>query len=258
MSPPSENPDASGAWVVTVDEPVWYGRLYVRLIERLPHRIHGVLLLPAPHGASLRAFAREAWYRLRFWGLAGFLRGGLRLVNARLSASGDVARAARAHGIPVHKLAKLHDITERLTVNPPRAVLATVTSRVPRDLIEMVPGGWVNTHCGPLPRYAGMDAPFWCLYHGEPEVTVTLHYMDPDFDCGPIIAQSTLPVEKPYYFEIVDQLFDEAFALHLAYLESFEPSPRKARPQQLDDRTYFSKPAPVLGREFRRKGGVFA
>jgi UDP-4-amino-4-deoxy-L-arabinose formyltransferase/UDP-glucuronic acid dehydrogenase (UDP-4-keto-hexauronic acid decarboxylating) len=54
--------------------------------------------------------------------------------------------------------------------------------------------GCFNLHPGPLPRYAGLNAPNWALYHGEDTHGVTLHRMAPGIDTGPIAYQETFPV----------------------------------------------------------------
>jgi UDP-4-amino-4-deoxy-L-arabinose formyltransferase/UDP-glucuronic acid dehydrogenase (UDP-4-keto-hexauronic acid decarboxylating) len=46
--------------------------------------------------------------------------------------------------------------------------------------------GCFNLHPGPLPEYAGLNAPSWAIYYGETTHAVTLHWMDAAIDAGPI------------------------------------------------------------------------
>jgi methionyl-tRNA formyltransferase len=46
--------------------------------------------------------------------------------------------------------------------------------------------GSFNLHPGPLPGYAGLNAPSWAVYNGENEHAVTLHWMDDGIDTGPL------------------------------------------------------------------------
>ena len=46
--------------------------------------------------------------------------------------------------------------------------------------------GSFNLHPGPLPEYAGLNAPSWAIYLGEPRHAVTVHWMHPEIDSGPI------------------------------------------------------------------------
>jgi methionyl-tRNA formyltransferase len=56
--------------------------------------------------------------------------------------------------------------------------------------------GSFNLHPGPLPRYAGLNAPSWAIYHGEQRHGVTLHWMDEGIDTGPIAYAAELPIEE--------------------------------------------------------------
>jgi methionyl-tRNA formyltransferase len=49
--------------------------------------------------------------------------------------------------------------------------------------------GGFNLHPGPLPDYAGMNAPAWAIYNGEPRHGVTLHWMTSKIDDGYIAYQ---------------------------------------------------------------------
>lgn len=54
--------------------------------------------------------------------------------------------------------------------------------------------GCLNLHPGPLPGYAGLNAPNWALYHGETTHAVTLHWMAPGIDTGAVAYATTFPV----------------------------------------------------------------
>jgi UDP-4-amino-4-deoxy-L-arabinose formyltransferase/UDP-glucuronic acid dehydrogenase (UDP-4-keto-hexauronic acid decarboxylating) len=46
--------------------------------------------------------------------------------------------------------------------------------------------GSFNLHPGPLPGYAGLNAPSWAIFNGEQRHAVTLHWMAPGIDTGAI------------------------------------------------------------------------
>jgi methionyl-tRNA formyltransferase len=50
--------------------------------------------------------------------------------------------------------------------------------------------GCFNLHPGPLPRYAGLNAPSWAIYHGEARHGTTVHWMTEEIDAGPIAYQT--------------------------------------------------------------------
>lgn len=63
------------------------------------------------------------------------------------------------------------------------------------DVLTAPAVGAFNLHPGPLPRYAGLNAPLWAIYRGEPSHGVTLHWMTPMVDAGPIAYQRLFPVD---------------------------------------------------------------
>lgn len=54
--------------------------------------------------------------------------------------------------------------------------------------------GSFNLHPGPLPQYAGLNVPSWAIYHGEDKHAVTLHWVAPRVDAGPIAFESWFPI----------------------------------------------------------------
>jgi methionyl-tRNA formyltransferase len=55
--------------------------------------------------------------------------------------------------------------------------------------------GSYNLHPGPLPRYAGLNAPSWAIYRGERRHGVTLHRMLAGIDTGSIAYQALFDIE---------------------------------------------------------------
>lgn len=241
-----------------MDEPLFYGRMYRRLIEAVPGMIAGVVVLPHPAGAGPGQWFREGVYRWRFWGPKGFFSAAVQLLWAKFRATGNVMQAARAAGIDVWHEAELQGVLEKLRERKVEVVLASIACRVPNEGLALARRGWVNTHCGPLPRYGGFDAPFWCLYNNEPTLAVTLHYMAQGIDEGPIIAQRSIPAGNQTYFQLLHRLFDLAYEMHKNCLTGSWPQLADAAPQDLARRTYFGKPSVEKGRQFRRRGGRFA
>jgi methionyl-tRNA formyltransferase len=54
--------------------------------------------------------------------------------------------------------------------------------------------GTLNVHDALLPAYAGFAPLNWALINGEPEVGVTAHMMNEEFDAGDIVRQVAVPV----------------------------------------------------------------
>jgi methionyl-tRNA formyltransferase len=76
--------------------------------------------------------------------------------------------------------------------------------RLPAELISLPRLGSINTHPAALPRYRGPNPLFWQLMNGEPEIGMTVHRMDAEFDTGPILAQASMPIDPEWYIEDVE------------------------------------------------------
>jgi methionyl-tRNA formyltransferase len=70
------------------------------------------------------------------------------------------------------------------------------TYLLPAEVVEAPAIGSFNVHPGPLPRYAGLNAPSWAIYHGERTHGVTIHWMDQGIDTGPIAYKTELPIDE--------------------------------------------------------------
>ena len=66
--------------------------------------------------------------------------------------------------------------------------------RIPDVLLARPRLGAFNLHPGPLPRYAGLNAPSWAIYRGETTHGVTLHHMTSRIDAGPIAYQTLFSI----------------------------------------------------------------
>jgi UDP-4-amino-4-deoxy-L-arabinose formyltransferase/UDP-glucuronic acid dehydrogenase (UDP-4-keto-hexauronic acid decarboxylating) len=66
---------------------------------------------------------------------------------------------------------------------------------VPAEVLLVPPLGAYNLHPGPLPHYAGLNAPSWAIYHGRNTHAVTLHRMEAGIDTGAIVFMEEFPLE---------------------------------------------------------------
>lgn len=63
------------------------------------------------------------------------------------------------------------------------------------EFLSAVSGGVVNLHPAPLPEYRGCFNVTAAARAGARDFGVTLHYCDSQIDTGPIVAQTTFPIE---------------------------------------------------------------
>lgn len=115
---------------------------------------------------------------------------------------------------------------------------------IPQTVLDQATRGAVNFHDGPLPAYAGLNAPVWGLLNGVSEYGVTWHLIERGIDEGDILAQKMFAVDAD---ETAHSINTKCFA---AGIEGFEAvikalgTETPARiPQDLTDRTYFGRDA---------------
>ncbi|MBK8046084.1 MAG: hypothetical protein IPK16_02495 [Anaerolineales bacterium] len=81
------------------------------------------------------------------------------------------------------------------TLGPHVGCVACFPRRIPPSLLKAPRRGFLNVHPSLLPEYRGPSPLFWQFRAGEMRTGVTVHWMDAEFDTGPIAAQrsATLP-----------------------------------------------------------------
>ncbi|HYD68789.1 methionyl-tRNA formyltransferase [Azospirillum sp.] len=135
------------------------GLQLLQALLRTPHRIAGVAVTPGdPAGVERLA-----------------LRHGLAVWPASLVKDPAFADTIRAAGVDL--LLNVHSLH----------VVCPQVLEAPRL-------GAYNLHPGPLPHYAGLNAPSWAIFNGETRHAVTLHRMVPAIDAGPVAAEEAFPI----------------------------------------------------------------
>ena len=67
--------------------------------------------------------------------------------------------------------------------------------KLPQEALDVPRLGSVNNHPALLPRHRGPYPLAWAFREGDPVFGSTWHRMDAEFDTGPILAQSSVPIE---------------------------------------------------------------
>ena len=105
-------------------------------------------------------------------------------------------------------------------MRPDLIVCATFNWKLPADLLEVPRLGAINGHDSMLPLHRGRNATGWNLRLDMP-LGFSVHYMTPEFDDGPIIAQTEVPLTDddyspelffPKFMGAAAQTFNDAFA----------------------------------------------
>lgn len=112
--------------------------------------------------------------------------------------SGQVGELLTQAGLPPQWLTKAGlapALTDWLAATQPTAVLVlTFPWRIPVAVLGLPPQGFINFHFAALPGYRGPEPTFWQLRNGEPAGAVTAHRMAADFDTGPILVATPVPI----------------------------------------------------------------
>jgi methionyl-tRNA formyltransferase len=109
--------------------------------------------------------------------------------------------------------------------------------------------GSFNLHPGPLPEYAGLNAPSWAIYHGEPRHAVTVHWMEPGIDTGAVAYERSFDVgEAETGLSLSLRCVREGMPLIEQLLEDADHGRIPAHPQDLSRRRYYGREAPQRGR----------
>lgn len=101
-------------------------------------------------------------------------------------------------GIPVrqHKSLKAPEVREEfLALNADLAILAFVTQIVPQQVFSVPKLGSICFHPSLLPKYRGASAINWALINGETVTGISLFWVDPGIDTGPVLLQKEVKVD---------------------------------------------------------------
>ncbi len=150
----------------------------------------------------------------------------------------DAVKArALALNVPVHQHASLKKPAVKLEFEELQAdlgVLAYVTQIVPQSVFEVPRRGSICFHPSLLPRYRGGSAIPWQIIKGETRSGVTVFWVDPGIDTGPILLQKEAAVGPD---DTAGSLyFNKLFPIGVdAVLESVELIARGAAPRLPQD-----------------------
>jgi methionyl-tRNA formyltransferase len=111
--------------------------------------------------------------------------------------------------------------------------------------------GAFNLHPGPLPEYAGLNAPSWAIYFGESRHAVTVHWMEAEIDAGAIAYATEFDIEdEDTGLSLSARCVREGMPLIAQLLETAagDPSAIPRAAQDVSRRRYFGREAPDGGR----------
>ncbi|HEY3191137.1 MAG TPA: formyltransferase family protein [Solirubrobacteraceae bacterium] len=251
--------------IATQEDPFYLPPALDALCRAWGADVAGIVLLPA-FNEGLRDTAARLY---EFYGPVDFVRLGLRFAGARLA---DALNAvvpltrpysardvARRHRIPVYTPTKINApefvATLRDEVRPDLLVSVAASQILRRQVLAVPRHGCINLHSAPLPRYQGMMPNFWTMVHGEPEATVTVHYMVERLDAGDIILQRPVPIlPRDSLHDLMVRSKEIGVQALLDAVAQIEHGAVRARPMDASQATYFSFPKRADAERLRRMG----
>jgi methionyl-tRNA formyltransferase len=87
-------------------------------------------------------------------------------------------------------------VSALVSLNPDLIISNTYSMILEPRILKAARIGAVNLHGGKLPEYRGANTLNWSIANGEPDVYMTLHFMDEGIDTGDIIDERRIPVSE--------------------------------------------------------------
>lgn len=145
----------------------------------------------------------------------------LALVISNNGQSNALLRAVKRNVPTVHLSSKTHDDPDEAMVkilqgaNVDLILLAGYLKKLGPKTLACFPNQIINTHPSLLPKYGGQG--FYgrrvhqaVIEAGDTESGATLHFVDANYDTGPILAQTRVPVYPNDIAEIVESRVKKA------------------------------------------------
>ncbi|MDE4131502.1 LLM class flavin-dependent oxidoreductase [Phaeobacter sp. QD34_3] len=133
---------------------------------------------------------------------------------------------------------------------------------IPDAVLKQASKGAVNFHDGPLPRYAGLNAPNWALIEGARDYGITWHMIEGGIDEGDILAQRLFDVAgDETAFSLNSKCYAAAMDSFGEVIEQLETGSLNRQPQDLSQRSYFARadrPAAGARLDFTRPAAELA
>ncbi|MDX2031915.1 MAG: formyltransferase family protein [Blastocatellia bacterium] len=125
----------------------------------------------------------------------------------------ELEETTKRLGIPLHYLANYHAQESIEFMRQAKADLGIVwgTNILKESVFKIPRMGSINIHQGLAPYYRGGPPVFWELFNNEPEVGITVHFVEAKVDTGEIITQETVPLSYDYEFGLDFESFIAEF-----------------------------------------------
>ena len=171
--------------------------------------------------------------------------------RGRVVTFSPVKEVAHAWNLPVLQPSRLRDseFLQSLEALAPELIIVVAYGRIlPREILALPALGSLNVHASLLPRYRGAAPIHWALIKGDKMTGVTIQWLAPKLDAGPIFLQQQVPITtEDNVGTLYDRLAEVGAALLVQALEVLRRGEAVRIPQNESEVTL----APPLTREMR-------
>ena len=142
-------------------------------------------------------------------------------------------------------------LTETIAGFRPRLIALAGFMRVlSNGFVDRHAGRMINIHPSLLPKYRGLDTHRRALAAGDAEHGASVHWVTPELDAGPVIAQARVPVRSDDDAEtLAERVLAQEHRLYPAALALLLANPVGDRHETTDH-----GPPPILDRDFDDAG----
>ena len=109
-----------------------------------------------------------------------------------------VKKLARNLGLPVFEAEKLDQqfATDFKKLNPDLAVVSAYGKIIPKSILKILPGRFINIHPSLLPKYRGASPIQAAILNGDSQTGVTIMLLNEGLDTGDILSQKRMAIPK--------------------------------------------------------------
>lgn len=232
------------------------------LLDNFPEhsQIVGAVVLPVSPFGKREGFLGKMHRTLRIFGIAFFLRYGLKYLRRKLSGR-DAVSVLESRNVPLLPIVgsiNSKDSLDRISQLRPDLLVSIAGNQIfKKRLIELPPLRTLNLHTALLPKYRGLMPTFWVLKNDERYTGVSVFFVDEGIDSGPILVQRRVEIGDKTQEELIvetkkmgmDAIIEAVELIHRGEYDLIE------NPDS--EKSYFSFPTRADIKDFYARGKRF-
>lgn len=162
-------------------------------------------------------------------------------IEALITESNDIAGWANERGISViwHRAGYENELSHK-----PVDFIFSIThlAMIKEEVLKLANYRAVNFHDGPLPRYAGLNAPVWALVNNESRYGISWHEMVSNIDEGGIFKQVMFDISaEETALSLNTKCFSAALESFPLLVDELLQETARVSAQDLSEKSYFGK-----------------